>query len=130
MAEYTGKNLYITFDGNVLTGDQRTFTVTETMEVVDASAGADVARTYLTTLEDGSATLELLHQEDGTVLWGNVDKGTSGTLIWAPEGTATGKAKHTVTAIVISREQSMPYDDVVALTIEFQFTGVVSDTTY
>jgi hypothetical protein len=58
------------------------------------------------------------------------DKGASGTLIWAPEGTAAGKPKHQVVAIVKNRSRSMPYDDIVEGKVEFQFSGAVTDGTY
>lgn len=134
MAEYTGTALYAAFKGTAISTDFRTLTTSEEMDVVDASAGADVAKSYLTALEDGTATLELLDQTGGTAataMWNLMDKGASGTLEWAPEGTATNKPRHYVaTAIVTSRERETPYDDVVALTFEFQFSSVVVDTAY
>ncbi|MCC7210133.1 MAG: hypothetical protein IT323_22710 [Anaerolineae bacterium] len=133
MAEYTGTAMYMTFAGTTIHADYREFSASEEIDLVDASAGADVAKTYLTALEDGTASLTLLDQTGGTAataMWQLMDKGTSGTLIWAPEGTATGKPKHTVVAIVSSRERKVPYDDVVELTFEFQFSGVVADAVY
>lgn len=133
MAEYTGNDLYLSFKGTAIHADFREFSASEEIDLVDASAGADVAKTYLTALEDGTASLTLLDQTGGTAataMWQLMDKGTSGTLIWAPEGTATGKPKHTVVAIVSSRERKVPYDDVVELTFEFQFSGVVADAVY
>lgn len=133
MAEYTGKNLYVEFASTNVSGDQRTLTASEEMDLVDASAGADVAKSYLTALEDGTAKYEVLDQTGGTAasaLWQVLDKGATGTLIWAPEGTATNKPKHAVLAFVKSREREMPYDDVVVLNFEFQFSGVVTDSAY
>lgn len=133
MAEYTGNDLYLSFAGTTVHADFREFSASEEIDLVDASAGADVAKTYLTALEDGTASLTLLDQTGGTAataMWQLMDKGAEGSLIWAPEGTATGKPKHYVNAIVSSRERSMPYDDVVELTFEFQFSGVVTDTVY
>lgn len=130
MAEYTGEALYLKFGSTVLSGDFRQFSVSENVDLVDASAGADAARTYLARLEDGTASLRLLDQSDGTALWDALDKGTSGTLEWAPEGTATGNGRHYAVAIVSSRERSMPYDGVVELSVEFQLSGVVTDTVY
>ena len=128
--EYTGKNLYLKFGSTVLSSDFRNFSAAETMDVVDASAGSDAARTYLTTLEDGTASLELVDQTGGSVLWAAVKKGTGGTLEWGPEGTAGGKPKHTCYAIVTNRERSMPYADVVVLSVSFQFSGEVADAAY
>ena len=133
MAEYTGTAMYMTFAGTVISTDFRTFKTSESIDLVDASAGADVAKTYVNALEDGTASLELVDQTGGTAataMWQLMDKGASGTLIWAPEGTATGKPKHTVVAIVSSRDRNTPYNDLAVLSFEFQFNGVVSDTVY
>lgn len=130
MGEYTGSGLYLKFGSTVLSSDFRNFSEEEEVGLVDSSAGNDQARSYLKTLEDGNATAELVHQTGGSVVWGAVAKGASGTLEWGPEGTATGKPKHTVVAIVQSRKKDMPYDDVVVITAEFQFSGVVTDSAY
>jgi len=133
MAEYVGKNLYVAFKGTVLQADFRTFSDDESMDMVDTSAGVDVAKTYLTTLEDGTATLELVDQTGGTATtaaWNLCDKGAEGTLEWGPEGTASTKPRHYVNAIVKGRKANYPYADIVTLTVDFQFSGVVTDTAY
>jgi hypothetical protein len=132
VAEFTGRNLHVVFGATTLSGNQRTFSVTEEAGLVDASAGADVARSYLKTLEDGTATLELL-QDDGAggpTLWAAVREGTSGNLVWGEEGNVASQPRHTVPAIVSSRKKDTPYDDVVVVTVEFQFSGTVVDDVY
>jgi len=131
MAQYTGSALVVAFKGTTVSGRQRTLDTGEEMDLVDQSAGSDVAKTYLSTLEDGDAKLEVLDQRDGTAataLWNLCDKGAEGTLQFQPEGTATNKPKHFVNAIVKKRDREFPYDDVVKATITFQFSGVVTDT--
>lgn len=130
MPEYTGKDLYLKYGTTVLSADFRNFDQEEDVGLVDASAGNDANRTYLTTLKDGKATAELVHQTGGTAVWNALAPATSGTLEWGPEGTATGKPKHSVVAIVMSRKKVMPYEDIVVITPEFQFSGAVTDTTY
>ena len=130
MAAITGKNLYCKFGSTVLNTDYRSFGSAEDIGLVDASAGADTARTYLTTLTDGNAPLTILIQSADTTTWGAVVVGTEGTLEWGEEGTASGKMKHTVNAIVMSREKSMTYQDLVVADIRFQYSGAVSDSTY
>jgi len=122
MAEYSGTNLYLKFGSTELDGDYRRFDVTETMDLVDASAGSDTGTTHVTTLTNGQATLELVDQEGGTALWAAVANGTGGTLEWAPEGTTATNPKYTVYAIVSERSRSIGYNDVVTLTVNFQFS--------
>ena len=132
MAEFTGKNLYITFGGTVIDTDFRSFDKSHEIGLVDASAGADTARTYLTTLEDGTASLSCLVQTDDV---GATDipqvcaVGTEGSLIWCPEGNTSGDKKYTVNAIVQNNDASYPYDDIVVYTVNFQFSGEVTEST-
>jgi hypothetical protein len=130
MAAITGKNLYLDFGGTVLDTDYRSFSQSEEMGLVDASAGSDANRTYLTTLKDGTASTTIVYQASGTLVWDALVPGTNGTLTWAEEGTTSGKSKHTVWATVVSREKSMEYADLAVADIEFQFNSAVSDTAY
>jgi hypothetical protein len=132
MAQYTGSGLIVTFKGTEVSTRFRSLNTKEEIDLVDQSAGSDTAKTYLTALEDGDAKLEVVDVRDGTAptaLWNLCDKGAEGTLQWQPEGTATGKPKHYVNAIVKSREKEHPYDDIVKATITFQFSGALTDTT-
>jgi hypothetical protein len=133
MTEYTGSALYVAFKGTSLAVDFREFSEDEEIGTVDASAGSDVSRTYLTTLEDGTATLSLVAQAGETAAtdpWYLMDKGAEGSLEWGPEGTASNKPRHYVNAIVTSRGKSIPYDDVVEMSFGFQFSGTVTDAQY
>jgi hypothetical protein len=130
MADYVGSSSYIKFGSTVLSSDFRTFDPTEETGLVDSSAGADTNKTYLATLKDGTASLSMLDQTSGSALWTAVAPGTSGTLEWGPEGTASGKAKHTVVALVKSRKRSEPYEGIVTLDVSFQFSGAVTDGAY
>jgi hypothetical protein len=133
MVDYTGRNLVLKFKGTTISTDFREFSNDEEMGITDVSAGSDTARTYLTTLEDGTASVTTLNQTGGTTAtdpWNLMDKGAEGTLEWGPEGTAATKPRHYVNAIVTKRSRKFPYDDVVEATFEFQFSGVVTDTTY
>lgn len=133
MAQYTGSALVVQFKGIVLSTRYRKLNTKEEKDLDDQSAGADVAKTYLTTLEDGDAKLEFLDVAGGTAaaaLWNTCDKGAEGTLEWGPEGTANAKPRHYVNAIVKTRERDFPYDKTVEGTITYQFSGVVTDSAY
>ena len=131
MAGITGTNLYLKFGSTVLDTDYRSFSAGEEMNLVDESAGSDTARSYLTTLKDGTASATIVIQAGDTGTWAALTPGTSGTLEWGQEGTAATKPKHTVTAIVSSREMSMEYAYLVVADIEWQISdpnGIVDDT--
>jgi hypothetical protein len=132
MTSYVGTNLYVAFGGTVLQADYRSFEPEEEMGVEDGSAGADVARTYKTTLKDGNAsmTLRSLAGTAGTARWVNLAVGGEGTLEWGPEGTATGKIKGSVNAILTKRSAPNEYDQVAEWSYEWQYSGAVTYSTY
>lgn len=132
MAQYTGKDMYIKFGTTVLSSRYKSYNETDEAGMVDQSAGADTRRTYLATLADGGAQVEVLAAAGGTALWAAIAPGTEATLEWGPEGTASGKQKHTVLAVVKSRKADYVHDDVTKVQVEFVYnTGTgVTDATY
>lgn len=127
MTAYTGTSLWIKFGSTVLSGDYQSFTDTETGGVVDASAGADTSRSYLTTLKDGTASASLaLQTSAGTLIWEAVAPLTSGTLWWADEGSTASKQIHYVWAIVSERRKSLAYADLTVADVTWQFSSAVT----
>lgn len=118
--EYTGTALYVKFGSTVLSSRYKSWEENVSTNLVETAAGSDTMRTYLSTLDEGATTLEILDQTGGTVLWAAVAPRTSGTLEWAPEGTASGKPKNVVLALVKSRKRAIVNDDVTKITVEFQ----------
>ncbi len=128
---YTGKDLYMTFEcpaGTiVLSGDQRSLSVDREVDLVDISAADEEDKSYLATLKDGSAEVEVLDQA-GTALTGleaALAEGTYGTLTYAPKGTASTMPKRGFKAFVNSVGVEYPYADVVVYRISFQKSGAV-----
>ena len=125
---YIGKNWFGQFiytGGTVnLHGDQTAFEWTGEADMVDASAGSTGYKEYLAGIKDGSATLTI-HETGsaGSAVAKAIAYGNSGTLIWGPQGNATGKPKYLVPALVKSNKVSNPYDDVTSRDVEFQFNG-------
>lgn len=130
MPEYVGSSLFLRFGGVILSADFRKLTTEETAEIVDGSAGSDVVKPKYATQTDASASVDLVDQTGGTAQWAILRPGTSGTLEWGPEGTATGLPKHTATAIVSKRTRDVPYDNVVETHADFDITSVVTDAAY
>ena len=129
MPGLTGTAGWIKFGSTVLSTDYRAFSPTETGDVVDASAGADAERTYLTTLKDGTATASLVIQTGaGTLVWAAVAPLTDDTLWWAEEGSSVNKQIHYVWAIVTERRKSMGYTDLVVADVTWQFSSAVVDS--
>lgn len=130
IAEYVGSALHLAFGAIVLSGDFRKFTVDETVDIVDGSAGSDTYKPKYATQQDAKATASLVDQTGGTVLWDAHLLGFEGTLEWGPEGTVTGKPRHYAMAIVAKRTRDIPYDNVVELSFDYDISGAITDTVY
>ena len=130
MAAITGQNLYMAFNGTVLDTDYRDFAANRAIGTVDASAGADADRTFLTTLREGDGSIAIIRQASDTTTYGALLPGTEGTFEWAEEGTTAGLARHYVNAIVTGLNEPQSYEDLVMVEVSFLFSGAVTDTTY
>lgn len=124
----TGKNLYVGFiDGSgtaTISGDQTAFDTGLEQETVDASAGSDDWRVFLPTMKNGSFKLETYYKgTNGTATLARLEMGDAGTLLWGPEGTATGKPKWGIPVLVTKNDYSFPFDNLIKVTIEFQQQG-------
>jgi hypothetical protein len=91
----------------------------------DASASNTLDKEYINGLKDATAKLDLfdITTAAGTVLAAALVEGTAGTLIYGPQGTATGKPKAGFAAITKSLKHSMDIGNPVSLASEFQKTG-------
>lgn len=125
MAKLSGSALYVSFGGVNLSATIRNFEWTHEQETADATAGADPYRNHVTTVKNTEATCELLIQDHatGTAIHAAVKIGTSGTLLWGLEGTATGKPKGGFYAVVSQGDQSYPFDDVAVISLTFMCAG-------
>lgn len=126
MARLTGKNLYVEWAGTELSGSQRSFDVTENQETADVTAGADDYRSFSNTVKSISATMEIVMDEydsGGSAILALLTLGNTGTLIWGPEGTATGSPKKGFVARLVDASQGLPFDDAYTLSLEFSMAG-------
>jgi hypothetical protein len=125
----TGPDLWVGFvlsagGTAILSGDQKSLSISREQEVADATAGADGARYNIATIKKFSASIEAHYiGTAGSAIWGSVDIGVSGTLLYGPKGTAANNPKGGIPVIVTKHDISMPFDDVVKLTVEFTGRG-------
>jgi len=134
MARQTGKTMWAQWTSGgtaVVTGDQTDFSVDMTLDKIDASAGADVFHNYLAGLKDFSATLEKISLGvGGTAADVLLKEGNVGTLLWAPEGTATGKPKWGIAALITKYSTTYPFNDTVKTSVEWVPASGTSDLLY
>lgn len=129
MARLSGKNLHVTFNSVVLTADFRSGEESRSAELIDASAGDDAHMTYLVDKTDGTFTVEFI-DDTAHAAFDACAPGTEASLVWGPDGNTTGLDRYTVNAIVANRTRTNPYRDVQVVTVEFQFSGAVTQDAY
>lgn len=130
MAKYHGKNTHITVDGVDLSDYFDDVTIPNSIDVAETSTFGQDAKTYVEGLSD--ATIDAGGKWDDTAVTGpdvvlaGLMGGGEHTVIIGPSGSAAGKRRITVTAILTSYEVSMPLGDVVAFTASWQVSGPVT----
>lgn len=133
---FTGKNMYIAYNSTVLSADYQTLKVKREHGKAEKTAGADTHASYIPTYADTSIELEVLKKggtagsAEWSVLSGAYGTSTDGTLLWAPEGTATNSYYTSAVGFIESLETEFPFDDVVKLTVTFQCNAAPTEGKY
>ena len=128
----SGKDVYVTFCGTVLSGDLTSISPSESADTVDVTAGADAFHYYIALRKDGTIGFEAIYETTGTpAVFSSLDPMSAGTLIIGPRGTTSGYEKWTWSrAVVTSRDIELPFDGAVTLKAEFQMSSNNSPSTW
>ena len=129
MATHLGKEGTVQVGSNAI-AEIRSFSVDETIDVVEDTSMGDSAKTYLASINDFSGTIDVLYDETDTNGQTALSVGSSVTVNFAPEGTTSGDVKLTGTAIVTGKSVSSSFDGLVESTITIQGTGGLTTGTY
>ena len=135
MSEYAGSAMsldWIYSGGTVgLEADYRTFNWAPTLNYIDATAGQDTFEVLLDSFGTGpEITCTLVAQADGTALLTALARQTAGSLVYGPEGTATGKTKYTIPATSAGPQWSQVFNDVTEITAQWRQTSVEAGTVF
>lgn len=130
MPAFTGRNMYLAwiYSGGTVTlqGDERTVNWTPSTDLAEATAGTDTRKQRLATTKDIMCSVSG-RQQAGTVgnaLEDALDAGVQGTIIFGPEGTATGKRRFTASAFSGGFKSSYKYADITEFSVDFSGDGV------
>lgn len=126
MAKLTGKNLYVNFNGTILSAEQRSFEVMEKQETVDSTAGADDYRNTLPTVKTIGAKMEIImkqHSTGGSAIMAALALNTEGTVLWGAEGSGSGLPKDAFTGRLVDNSKKLKFDDVYLWTLEWENSG-------
>ena len=129
--KYSGKDMYATFGGVSVAGFGRSLEVNQQANDIDVSTYGTQDQEFIAGPVGRSATLQVLDDADASTVRQKFGPGSTGTLIWAPQGTGSGKPKFTVgTAVVTEANISYPYDDAVVIDVTLRLSGNVTEGTY
>ena len=126
----TGRSFYLMFVSTVLDTNYRTFNTSDTLDLIDETAGDDTRKRYLAGLTDGTASATIKFKAGDTAIWAAIATGTSGTLHWGEGGSVAGQPHHYVSALVTGRSEAVNYNDLIVIDIGWQLSGTVSDGTF
>tara|TARA_Y100000114_G_scaffold39265_1_gene34947 strand:- start:2019 stop:2408 length:390 start_codon:yes stop_codon:yes gene_type:complete len=129
MATHLGKEGTVQVGSNAI-AEIRSFSIDESIDVVEDTSMGDSAKTYLASIKDFSGTIDVLYDETDTNGQTALSVGSSVTVNFAPEGTDSGDVKLTGTAIVTGKSVNSSFDGLVESTIQIQGSGGLTTTTY
>lgn len=128
MATHTGSEGTVKVGANAI-AEIRSYSVEETADTVEDTSMGDSYRTHKTTLKAWSGTVDVFWDETDTTGQGALTVGSEVTANFYPEGSSTGDAYMTGTAIVTGKTVSASFDGMIESTITLQGTGALSRTT-
>jgi hypothetical protein len=133
--EYTGKRLYFSLGGTVLSQGQRSLTVDEPGESVDATSGTAGYSYDLPTFVRGTIDIEVVDQGTvsggGTTVWRALTPNQENLeFIYGPEGTASGKPKYVVNVMTNGRSRPQVYNNVVVIRGQLKYQGGPTEATW
>jgi len=120
-------------EGTVLSGSDavaeiRSFSVSETADVIEDTVMGDSAKSYVASFTDATATVECYFDDTDTAQ-NSFTVGSSVTLNLQMEGNTTGDHKLSGTALITGRDISVAADGMVEATFSMQITGGLTEGT-
>ena len=103
----------------------RSYSIEETADTLETTSMGDTARTHLASLTSFSGSLDVYWDEADTAQTA-LTVGTSVTIKFYPEGTASSAKYYSGTAIVTGVSRSASFDGLVEASISVQGTGALT----
>jgi len=120
-------------EGTVLSGSDavaeiRSFSVSETADVIEDTVMGDSAKSYVASFTDATATVECYFDDTDTAQ-NSFTVGSQATLNLQMEGNTTGDHRLSGTALITGRDISVAADGMVEATFSMQITGGLTEGT-
>ena len=127
MAVHKGSEGVIKVGANTV-AEVRSYSLEESADVVEKTAMGDSSRSYLSTLTQFTASVEVFFDETDTTQTA-LSVGSTVILEVYPEGTSTGDTYYNGSAIVTGFTKSASFDGLVEASITLQGSGGLTTST-
>ena len=127
MATLVGKDGVVKIGSNTI-GEIRTYSLEQTMDVIEDSTIGDTDRTYTSGLKTFSGSMDVYFDDTDTGQL-DVQVGDTGTINVQVEGDTTGDHQLSGSIIVTGRTITASFDGMVEASISFQGTGALTEDT-
>lgn len=127
MATLVGKDGVVKIGSNAI-GEIRTYSIEQTMDVIEDSSIGDTDRTYTSGLKSFSGSMDVYFDDTDTGQL-DVQVGDTGTINVQVEGDTTGDHQLSGSILVTGRTITASFDGMVEASISFQGTGALTEGT-
>jgi hypothetical protein len=128
MATHKGSEGTVKSGANAI-AEIRSYTITETADVLEDTSMGDSSRTYLASLKTFTGSIECFWDETDTNGQLTLDVGSTVTINIYPEGSTSGDTYYTGSVIITEKSITASFDGMVEASFSFQGTGALSETT-
>lgn len=128
MATHKGSEGTVKSGANAI-AEIRSYTITETADVLEDTTLGDASRTYLASLKTFTGSLECFWDETDTNGQLTLDVGSTVTINIYPEGSTSGDTYYTGSVIITEKSITASFDGMVEASFSFQGTGALSEST-
>jgi predicted secreted protein len=127
MATHKGSEGTVKSGSNTV-AEIRSYTITETADVLEDTTMGDASRTYLASLKTFTGSIECFWDETDTNGQMTLDPGSTVTINIYPEGSSSGDVYYTGSVIITEKSITASFDGMVEASFSFQGTGALSET--
>ena len=128
MANHKGSEGTVHVGSNAIL-EIRSYSLEESCDTIEDSTMGDSARTYLASLTTFSGSVDVFWDETDTNGQVALSVGSSVTIKFYPEGSASGDTYYSGTAIVTGKTISASFDGMVEASISVQGTSAITTAT-
>jgi len=115
--------------GSATIAEVKSYSLEESADTIETTKMGDAARTYLPSLTSFSGSVDCFWDETDTAGQVALAVGASVTLVFYPEGSASGDTYYSGTALVTGKTITGSFDGMVEASISVQGTGAITTAT-